>query len=898
VKCSPDSDSLPSGGSSRQDADDVLPPRWQAAWRWGAPALTVAVLALLAWNCVFNPKIPFLTPGPGKWIVYPLPPQARPYLDFELAGTFRRAFVLSEKPATALLSWRCFTNGELRVNDTVIPRSGSSSGNWKTTSQMEIGPFLHHGTNEISVTVVNQSGPPALSLELEAGDFLLTSDETWEVSVSGSNWRAARAASATPRPGKGNDLYLLETTSGALGRCWSWLCLFAAISVCGVALFQYYIRRTMSSGSATGFPKIILVLLAAVWALLFLHNLPFVPPAAGFDGPQHLEYVGYIQDHQRLPNAKEGWEMFQPPLYYVICAKLLDLGRWKAFEPSGMMVLRFLSLTIGAVTLALIYAGLRLVFPGDWKKPLAGLVLGAFLPAQICLLHYTTNETLSAMFVTGALCVGLYLLRARQPWWGWYGVLGMALGLALLSKASAVLAVLALLGALGVKLMLRRERALRVWMGAIVAPLLICLSISGWHYLRMWSDYGNPLIGNWDPKVAGLWWQAKGFHTTSYYFTFGDSVARPFCSGLHSFWDAFHTTLWGDGLLGGKTDFWSRPPWNYDLMAVGFVLALVPAALVLTGLVRALAGCFRAAHLSWLLMLFIGWLFAFAILGMSLKVPSYAQTRAFYGLPVLLPFCALGALGFEFWAGRGKMARYVLGVVLGIWLVNLYASFWIRLNTVQTELSSAIATSVFVKGDSTEAFLNVVNHHPGDSHAIMWLASVEYKKHPEQAVKRLEQAIKDDPANAWIESYLARDLGRCDRLDEAVVHARRAVELAPQDEVLLRNWCMLALRHESYEDAVAAGRDALSVDPTDLGTHFLLGMALMNLRQIPEAISQFSAIVNAKPALADAQYYLGLCLLDQPGKRDQGLGHLEEAVRLNPTNTVWQAELQNALKGR
>jgi Flp pilus assembly protein TadD len=897
VKCIIDSDSLPADGSSRRDADDVLPPRWQAAWRWGAPALTLAALALLVWHCVFNPKIRFLTPGPGKWIVYPLPPEARPYLDFELAGTFRRVFVLSEKPAAALLSWRCFTNGEVHVNGAVVPRSDASSGNWKTTSQLEIGPFLRPGTNEISVTVVNQAGPPALSLELKSGNFLLTSDETWEVSVSGSNWRAAQAASATPRPGKGNELSLLETTSGALGRCWPWLCVFAVISVCGVALLQYCMGRAKSSGPATALPKMILVVLAAVWALLFLHNFPSVPAAAGFDGPQHLDYVSYIQEHQRLPEAREGWEMFQPPLYYVMCAKLLDLGRWKAFEPSGMMLLRFLGLAIGAVNLALIFTGLSLLFPGDWKKPLAGLVLAAFLPAQIYLLHYTTNETLSALFVSGALCLGLHLLRARQPWWGWHGVLGIVLGLALLSKASALLAVPALLGALAVKLMLRRERAPRVWLGAIGAPLLICLLIGGWHYLKLWREYGHPFIGNWDPKVAGLWWQAKGFHTPGYYLSFGDALTRPFCSGLHSFWDAFHTTLWGDGLLGGKIDVWGRPPWNYDLMAVGFVLALVPAALVLSGLMRALADCFRAAHLSWLLLLSIGWLFAFAIVGMSLKVPSYAQTKAFYGLPVLLLFCALGALGFEYWAGRGKVGRYVLGVVLGIWLVNVYASFWIKPNSLQTELSSAIAASVYAKEDSTEAFLNVLHHYPGNSQATIWLASLESKKHPEQAVERLEHALKDGPANAPIESELARDLARCDRLEEAVVHAKRAVELAPEDEVLSRNWCMLALRHESYEDAIAAGRHALSLNPTDLGTHFLLAMALMNQRQIPEAISHFSAIVNAKPALAEAQYYLGLCLLDQPGKRDESLSHLGEAVRLNPTNMAWQAALQYALKG-
>ena len=887
-----------SDGSSQWDVDEVLPPRWQAAWRWGAPGLTLAALALLAWNCVFNPKIHFLTPGPGKWIVYPLPPEAHPYSGFKLTGTFRRDFVLSEKPAAALLSWRCLTNGELHVNGTVVPRSDSSSGNWKTTSQLEIGPFLRQGANEISVTVVNQSGPPALSLELKSGDFLLTSDEAWEVSVSGSNWRAARAASATPRAGKGNELFLLETTSGALGRCWPWLCLFAAISVCGVALFQYYIGWTISSAPATGFPKMILVLLAAVWALLFLHNFPFVPAASGFDGSQHLDYASYIQDHRRLPNAREGLEMFQPPLYYVICAKLLDLGRWKAFEPSGMMLLRFLSLAIGAVNLALIFAGLRLIFPGDWKKPLAGLVLAAFLPAQIYLLHYTTNETLSALFVTGALCLGLRLLRAERPWWGWYGVLGIVLGLALLSKASAILVVPVVLGALAVRLMLRRERAPRVWLGAIGAPLLICLSMSGWHYLKLWRDYGNPLTGGWDPKVFTPWWQAKGFQTPGCYFSFGDSLSRPFFSGLHSFWDGFYTTLWGDGLLGGKIDVWGRPPWNYDLMAVGYVLALVPTALVLTGLVRALARCFRAASLPWLLLIGCGWLFAFAILGMSFKVPSSIQTKAFYGLPVLLPFCAIGALGFEFWAGRSKVARYVLGVVLGIWLLNVYASFWIRPNTVQTGLSSAIADFVYVKGVSSEAFLNVLHHYPGNSQATIWLASVESQKHPEQAVERLEQALQNDPADAPIESELARDLALCDRLDEAVVHAKRAVELAPEDEVVAQGWCRLALRHKSYEAVVAAGRHALSLNPTDLGTHFNLGAALMNLRQIPEAVSHFSAIVNAKPAWAEAQFFLGLCLLEQPGKREEGLGHLREAARLNPGNTAWQTALQNALNCR
>jgi len=810
--------------------------------RWGAPALTLAALALIAWNCAFNPEIRFLTPGPGRWIVYPLPPGLVAYPGVELAGTFRRAFVLSEKPASALLSWRCLTNGELRVNGVVVPRPISSAKNWKTTLPLDIGPLLNQGTNQISVVVTNQLGPPALSLELKAGNFLLTSDETWEASVSGSNWRAAQLAAATARPGKGNELYLSETTGGALQRCSPLLCLFAAISVGGVALLQHYIRR----------PKMILIMLAAAWVLLFLHNFPFMPAAAGFDGPEHLNYVSYVQENHRLPSPQEGWEMFHPPLFYMMGAKLLDLFHRKVFEPTGLLLLRFLSLAIGTVNLSLVFIGLRLIFPGDWKKPLAGLVLAAFLPAQVYLLHYTTNETLSAMFVTGALCVDLHLLRTKRPWWGWYGVLGIVLGLALLSKASATLALPAILGALAVKLMLGRERSIRVWLGVIGAPLLICLLIGCWHYLTLWRHYyaDAEAAGPWwqnkglqtiVKRVIGFatnvspWWQYKGLRTPGYYFSFGDSLTRPFFSGLHSFWDGFYTTLWGDSLWGGKVDFASRPPWNYDLMALGYVLALAPTALVLTGLIRALTLCFRAPSLIWLLLIGLGWLFAFALLGMSFVVPSYSQVKAFYGLPVLLPFCALGALGFDYWTGRGKVARTVLGVALGIWLINVYAAFWIRPNTVQSELSSAIAEMFYLKKDSAAAFLNVLNRHPDDSRVAIWLASSEAKIDPAQAVQRLMQTAKDDPANAQAEYFLACDLSYCNRWDEAVVHAKRAAELAPEDEAAWRTWCVLALRHKDYEDAVTAARGALSLNPTNLQIRSNLEEALQNLRQKPAA---------------------------------------------------------------
>ena len=225
---------------------------------------------------------------------------------------------------------------------TLPPKVGS-----RRLQKRIFGAFLRKGSNEISVTAINQTGPPALSLKLKSENFLLKSDESWEVSVSGSNWRAARAASATPRPGKGNELYLLETTGGALRRCWPLLCLFAAISVCGVVLLQHYIGRATSSRSSIDQSKIILVTLGSVWVLLFVHNFPSMPAADGFDATSHLQYVSYVEHNKALPSASEGWEMFQPPLYYIISAIWLGMWHYDPFQSGGMMLLRYLSLTIG-----------------------------------------------------------------------------------------------------------------------------------------------------------------------------------------------------------------------------------------------------------------------------------------------------------------------------------------------------------------------------------------------------------------------------------------------------------------------------------------------------------------------------------------------------------------------
>ena len=60
--------------------------------------------------------------------------------------------------------------------------------------------------------------------------------------------------------------------------------------------------------------------LAAFWILLFANNLGGLPALVGYDVWHHLAYIRYVAEHHSLPLAGQGWEMFQPPLYYVLSA--------------------------------------------------------------------------------------------------------------------------------------------------------------------------------------------------------------------------------------------------------------------------------------------------------------------------------------------------------------------------------------------------------------------------------------------------------------------------------------------------------------------------------------------------------------------------------------------------
>src|SRR5947208_5431514 len=131
-------------------------------------------------------------------------------------------------------------------------------------------------------------------------------------------------------------------------------------------------------------------MLASLWLLCCLNNARLLPFHAGFDSKEYLKYINYIQERRVLPSPNEGWEMYQPPLYYLIAAASLSACKLSINDSSSVLVLRLFGAFLGIAQFVFVFLSLRLLFPT--RTAVIALLLAAFLPMHLYLAHYVTNE--------------------------------------------------------------------------------------------------------------------------------------------------------------------------------------------------------------------------------------------------------------------------------------------------------------------------------------------------------------------------------------------------------------------------------------------------------------------------------------------------------------------------
>ena len=848
-------------------------------------AMLVALLTAAGgfwWSCTRSDGIAFLPARPGaEWIVYPKPLNGQVQYAVPLGAVFRHTFTLDTPPARATLTVRAFKSAAVVINGQTPGQLTLAGGKWKLPATADVTGLLRAGTNEISVCVTNSLGPPALWLRLQTDRLLLGSDECWEVSLTGAAWENARRATRPPAIQPGNLLYGGEPTLGSVKRVWLvmvTLCAVSLVLVIGISRWLQQQRGPADGPSAKWIYGLFVIVVIARTAL-FINNLSQLPRSMGFDVAAHEQYIQFIQEKHALPLPKNGWEMYQPPLYYLCSTMVLDACGLSVPDTDGACVLRIVNGIVALVQCWLALLCLRLLFPKSPGAQAAGLLIVAFLPPHLYLSQYVTNEPLAGLFATVALYFCLRALQSEKESIFLHLGIGAALGAAMLTKFSALLAIPVFLAALGLRLLARRNHSPRDWLESVRVVVLSLLLVCGWYYAWVWAHFGRPIVGNWDSDAGAAWWQEPGFRTGSYYFNFGRVLVSPLFSGFHSFADGIYSTLWGDGLVSGAPNLVFRPPWNYDWMNAGYLLALGLSVLFLVGFAVALYKFIRQSTPEWFLILGMSFLFGLGVFYMSLRVPAISVVKAFFAFPVLVPFSALVALGGDWLQRKHHLLRTALWVLLLAWTTTVYTAFWVRRENPETPL---------VRGISLGA----------NQQYAAAVESLTLALQLEESAGRTQTERQRALINGEIQYDLGLALEPEGRAGEAMQHYRDALKARPDFPEALNKlaWLLATSEHAGIRnsaEAVTFAEQACKLTSyrktimvgTLATADTALATAYAEAGQFDKAIVHYQKTLELQPNNVDAHKYLAWILAACPDASvrngTQAVGLAEQAEQLS-----------------
>jgi tetratricopeptide (TPR) repeat protein len=124
------------------------------------------------------------------------------------------------------------------------------------------------------------------------------------------------------------------------------------------------------------------------------------------------------------------------------------------------------------------------------------------------------------------------------------------------------------------------------------------------------------------------------------------------------------------------------------------------------------------------------------------------------------------------------------------------------------------------------AFLKVMEMDPAYPDGPVNVARTRIQEgEVDAAIPLLEQALKMSPRLAKAHYFLGTALKTLGRYDEAIEHLNVAAEQYPRDRVVLNEIGRVHFFQRRFDEAIAAFKRALAVDPEDLDAHYNLMLA-------------------------------------------------------------------------
>lgn len=615
--------------------------------------------------------IAFLCSEQGaEWIRFREQTKLKIRWDQSLNTFFRTTFEVSKPLNEAVLRFRAMKVAAIYLDGQIIYRGSQSLVHeWKKERRLDLTSGLSPGVHELYVAVQNHNGHPALIAYCTP--LKIVTGEHWEASIDGKSWHKALPVNDTP------PLPLSRSFQRADQALIANLHLYLPIFMLAFLCTLLPSHPTRLAWTMIFRPSALRVrwVIIALWIIMAVNNVAKIPLDVGMDIKGHMQYITYISENMRIPLATEGWQMFQPPLFYILSAFVHKALTGVFSSEFSEYALRIIPLFCGIAQVELCYRTLQKVYPGRDDLQSLGTVIGGLLPMNLYISQFVGNEPLAAFFSSVVILFVIRILSSPLvPSRHDLFLTGLFLGLAILTKMSTLLLVVPVAVFL---LCQSTGRDKKIFTKAssqmIVFVFGVAFLISGWYYIRNWIEMGNLFMGGWDPSRNIVWWQDPGYRTPIQLFTFGESFFYPVYSAVVSFWDGLYSTFWMDGYLSA----YNRPPWNYSFMLSSAWLSILPTAAILTCMAVLPARINGNIHKGLLFASFSVIIYISAIFYIFLSVPVLSSAKASYALGLVPCIAVLFVYGFDVITHDSVLVKGVVNGCLACWAVAAYTAYFV-----------------------------------------------------------------------------------------------------------------------------------------------------------------------------------------------------------------------------
>ncbi len=137
------------------------------------------------------------------------------------------------------------------------------------------------------------------------------------------------------------------------------------------------------------------------------------------------------------------------------------------------------------------------------------------------------------------------------------------------------------------------------------------------------------------------------------------------------------------------------------------------------------------------------------------------------------------------------------------------------------------------------------------------------------------------PNSSFAHNNLGALLARQGKLDEALVHYRKALEVNPDLEKAAVYLGVILYAKGNVAEAIEHYQRVLQLNPGFAEVHNNLGALLDRQGKADEAIAHYRQALRLRPTIAEAHFNLGRALLKQ-GKLEKAIKQIQRAVQINP----------------